>query len=67
MASTDLIRRWQALDDRALWLLLAALRAGYLLVLPLLTQSPDEAVNMLLLMGEGSGAGGRPTSTGWGE
>ncbi|MFM7549049.1 MAG: exosortase/archaeosortase family protein [Cyanobacteriota bacterium] len=51
MASTDLIRRWQALDDRALWLLLAALMAGYLLVLTLLTQSPDEAVNMLLLIG----------------
>ena len=32
-------------------MLLAALMAVYLLVLTLLTQSPDEAVNMLLLMG----------------
>jgi len=38
MASTDPIRCWQALDDRALWLPLAALLAGYLLVLTLLTQ-----------------------------
>lgn len=31
------------LDDRALWLLLAAVMAVYLLVLTLLTQSQDEA------------------------
>jgi hypothetical protein len=44
MASPVLFRRWQTLADRDLWLLLAALKAGYLLlVLSLLTQSPDQA------------------------
>jgi hypothetical protein len=38
MASPVLFRRWQALDDRALWLLLAALLAVDGLVLALLTQ-----------------------------
>jgi cyanoexosortase A len=51
MASHSLLRRWSALDDRALWLLLTALVAGYLVVLNLLTQPPDEAVNVLLLLG----------------
>lgn len=51
MASPVLFRCWQGLDDRALWLLLAALLAIYLLVLNLLTQSADEAVNLLLLIG----------------
>lgn len=47
----DLWRRWQALDNRALLTLLAALLALYLMVLSLLTQPADEAINALLLMG----------------
>ena len=46
-----LLRRWQALDNRALWLLLAALLASYVVVLSVLTQPADEAVNVLLLLG----------------
>jgi hypothetical protein len=51
MASPVLFRRWRTLVGRALWLLLAALFAVYLLVLNLLTQGAEEAVNLLLLMG----------------
>jgi cyanoexosortase A len=51
MASPSLLRRWLALDARAAWLLLAGLVAAYLLVLSLLTQPADEAVNLLLLIG----------------
>ena len=51
MASPVLFRRWQALDNRALGLQLAALFAVDLLGLNLLTQGAVEAVNLLLLIG----------------
>jgi cyanoexosortase A len=51
MATLALLRRWQALDNRSHWLLLAALLAVYALVLNGLTQPADEAVNALLLIG----------------
>ncbi|MFM7170533.1 MAG: exosortase/archaeosortase family protein [Cyanobium sp.] len=51
MARAAWFQRFQALDNRALWQLLAALLAVYLLVLNLLTQSADEAINLLLLIG----------------
>lgn len=46
-----LLRRWQALDLRALWLLLAASLATYFSLLSLLTQPPDEAINVVLVLG----------------
>jgi PPP family 3-phenylpropionic acid transporter len=46
-----LLRRWRSLDNRDLWGLLAALFALYLLLLSLLTQPPDEMLNLLLVMG----------------
>ena len=46
-----LLRRWRSLDDRDLWRLLAGLLALYLLLLSLLTQPPDEMLNMFLVLG----------------
>ena len=46
-----LIRRWRSLDNRDLWRLLAAIFALYLLLLSLLTQPPDEMLNLVLVMG----------------
>ena len=46
-----LLRRWQALDNRDLLVLLAALLTSYFGVLSLLTQPPDEAINVLLVIG----------------
>ena len=46
-----LLRRWRSLDNRDLWGLLAALFALYLLLLSLLTQPPDEMLNLVLVMG----------------
>jgi len=46
-----LFRRWRSLDNRGLWLALAALLAMHALVLSLLTQPADEAINALLVMG----------------
>ena len=46
-----LLRRWRSLDNRDLWRLLAGLLALYLLLLSLLTQPPDEMLNMFLVLG----------------
>jgi exosortase/archaeosortase family protein len=46
-----LFRRWRSLDNRALWRLLAAIFALYLLLLSLLTQPPDEMLNLVLVLG----------------
>ena len=46
-----LFRRWRSLDNRDLWRLLAAIFALYLLLLSLLTQPPDEMLNLVLVMG----------------
>jgi exosortase/archaeosortase family protein len=46
-----LFRRWRSLDDRDLWRLLAAILALYLLLLSLLTQPPDEMLNLFLVLG----------------
>jgi exosortase/archaeosortase family protein len=46
-----LFRRWCSLDDRDLWRLLAAILALYLLLLSLLTQPPDEMLNLFLVLG----------------
>ena len=46
-----LFRRRRSLDNRDLWQLLAAIFALYLLLLSLLTQPPDEMLNLVLVMG----------------
>jgi cyanoexosortase A len=46
-----LLRRWRALDNRAFLLLLGGLLATHLALLSLLTQPPDEAVNVMLVIG----------------
>jgi exosortase/archaeosortase family protein len=46
-----IFRRWLSLDNRDLWGLLAALFALYLLLLSLLTQPPDEMLNLFLVFG----------------
>ena len=46
-----LFRRWRSLDSRDLWRLLAAILALYLLLLSLLTQPPDEMLNLFLVLG----------------
>jgi len=51
MAWPNLLARWRSLDNRDLWGLLAAIFALYLLQLSLLTQWPDVALNMVLVMG----------------
>ena len=51
LAPSTLFSRWRTLDDKILWLLLAALLGGYLFLLSLLTQFPDEAINVALVMG----------------
>jgi len=51
MALSALFRRWRSLDNRDLWGLLTALFALYLLLLSLLTQPPDEMLNMFLVLG----------------
>jgi len=51
MALPALFRRWRSLDNRDLWGLLTALFALYLLLLSLLTQPPDEMLNMFLVLG----------------
>ena len=51
MARPNLLARWRSLDNRDLWVLLAAIFALYLLQLSLLTQLPDVALNLLLVMG----------------
>lgn len=51
MALPNLLARWRSLDNRDLWGLLAAIFALFLLQLSLLTQWPDVALNMMLVMG----------------
>jgi cyanoexosortase A len=51
MAWPNLLARWRSLDNRDLWGLLAAIFALFLLQLSLLTQWPDVALNMMLVMG----------------
>jgi exosortase/archaeosortase family protein len=46
-----LLRRWRSLDDRDLWGLLAAIFGLYFLLLSLLTQPPDEMLNLVLVLG----------------
>ncbi|MFN7633032.1 MAG: exosortase/archaeosortase family protein [Cyanobacteriota bacterium] len=46
-----MLRRWQTLDNRCLWQGLAAALAIYLSALSLLTQPPDEAINVVLVLG----------------
>lgn len=46
-----LLRRWRTLDNRSLLILLGALLATYFSLLSLLTQPPDEAINVLLILG----------------
>jgi cyanoexosortase A len=46
-----LFRRWRSLDNRDLWRLHAAFFALYVLLLSLLTQPPDEMLNLLLVFG----------------
>jgi cyanoexosortase A len=51
MAWPNLLARWRSFDNRDLWGLLAAIFALYLLQLSLLTQMPDVALNLMLVMG----------------
>ena len=51
MAWPNLLASWRSLDNRDLWGLLAAIFALYLLQLSLLTQMPDVALNLMLVMG----------------
>jgi cyanoexosortase A len=51
MAWPNLLARWRSLDNRDLWGLLAAIFALYLLQLSLVTQLPDVALNLVLVMG----------------
>ena len=51
MAWPNLLARWRSLENRELWGLLAAIFALYLLQLSLLTQMPDVALNLMLVMG----------------
>ena len=46
-----LFRRWRSLDNRDLWGLLAAIFGLYFLLLSLLTQPPDEMLNLFLVLG----------------
>jgi cyanoexosortase A len=51
LAPSSLFNRWRMLDDKGLWLVLAGLVGSYLFVLSLLTQMPDEAINVALVLG----------------
>ena len=51
MAWPNLLARWRSLDNRELWGLLAAIFALFLLQLSMLTQLPDVALNLVLVMG----------------
>jgi cyanoexosortase A len=46
----SLLARWHSLDNRDIWVLLAAIFALYLLLLNLLTQPFDELLNLLLVL-----------------
>ena len=46
----SLLARWRALDNRDIWVLLAAIFALYLLLLDLLSQPFDELLNLLLVL-----------------
>jgi len=46
-----LLRRWRSLDNRTIWGLLAAIFGLYFLLLSLLTQPPDEMLNLVLVLG----------------
>jgi len=47
----SLLARWHSLDNRDIWVLLAAIFALYLLLLDLLTQPFDELLNLVLVLG----------------
>ena len=51
LAPSTLLSRWRTLDDKGLWLVLAGLVGSYLFLLSLLTQMPDEAINVALVLG----------------
>ena len=51
MAWPNLLARWRSLDNSELWGLLAAIFALFLLQLSMLTQLPDVALNLVLVMG----------------
>jgi cyanoexosortase A len=50
LAPSTLLSRWRLLDDKGLWLVLSGLLGVYLFLLSLLTQLPDEAINVALVM-----------------
>jgi cyanoexosortase A len=51
MAWPSLLARWHSLDNRDLWGLVAAIISLYFLLLRLLTQRPDELLNLVLVVG----------------
>ena len=51
LAPSTLSSRWRSLDDKGLWLVLAGIVGSYLFLLSLLTQMPDEAINVALVLG----------------
>ena len=51
MALPNLLARWRSLDNRNLWVLVTAIFALYFLLLSLLTQSFDEVLNVVLVLG----------------
>ncbi len=51
MALPSLLARWRSLDNRNLWVLVTAIFALYFLLLSLLTQSFDEVLNVVLVLG----------------
>jgi cyanoexosortase A len=50
LAPSSLLNRWRMLDDKGLWVVLAGLFSVYLFLLSLLTQLPDEAINVALVL-----------------
>lgn len=51
MALPSLLARWRSLDNRNLWVLVTAIFALYFFLLSLLTQSFDEVLNVVLVLG----------------
>lgn len=51
MAWPNMLASWRSLENNGFWILLAALLALYLLLLSLLTQSFDEVLNVVLVLG----------------
>ena len=51
MAWPTLLARWRSLDNRELWVLVTGIFALYFLLVSLLTQSFDEVLNVVLVLG----------------